>query len=100
LKLRLARVLIAIAMAIVASGMSTALAWVADECCDDGCPGALDGNCPPNCSSPCAKIRAALDAQATPTLSLPREESSFACGDPAAPDLPLIVTGVFHPPRS
>jgi hypothetical protein len=100
--LRIARLLLALVLAIVASGApSVVRAAFDEECCEQGCDDPDEGTpCSPDCSGPCAN--AAHPLVPMPARSLAREAAarSSARMDTVVPVLPLVVTGVFHPPRS
>jgi hypothetical protein len=96
------RLLLAVALVAVVSGLPrVAHAVLVDDCCAEPCDGGADGEqCPPSCTNgTCAK--------AFPTAVPPRAgEQAAAAADPAqhristaAPALPLVPSGVFHPPR-
>jgi hypothetical protein len=95
--------LLAAALVAAVSGIpQAAYAALADDCCAERCESERDGRgCPPNCPSPsCVKVfpsavpQSRLDAVAAPEPREPREAWI------AAPALPLVLSGVFHPPRA
>lgn len=102
MSVRIARLLLALVLAALASGTpSVVRAALDEECCEQGCDHPDEGKpCPPDCSGPCAKVATPLPA--IPARGLAREPAarSTARIDTVAPVLPLVVSGVFHPPRS
>jgi hypothetical protein len=99
--LRSLRILVVLAITALTSGIPHIVEAVDDDCCTESCDG-LDGKrCPPNCNSGlCAKVQASLGAVLAPCLG-PRPMSVHSVVVAvASPELPLVVTGVFHPPRA
>jgi hypothetical protein len=100
--LRSLRLLVVFAVTALTSGIPHVVTAVMDDdCCTESCDG-LDGKrCPPNCDGGlCAKVHASLGAVLAPCLG-PRPMSGRAVVvAQASPELPLVVTGVFHPPRA
>jgi hypothetical protein len=100
--IRLARLLIAAVLVALASGAPSVIRAALDaECCERGCDGPAEREpCPPDCSGPCVKLAAA--PAAIPATNVERQVArrSAASTGVAAPALPLVVAGVFHPPRS
>jgi hypothetical protein len=100
--LRFLRIAFAAALIAVVSGVpQAAYAALVDDCCAERCEGDPGGKrCPPNCpSASCAKVFPSAvplsgfehvptrgDAEPRPALAV-------------APTLPLVLSGVFHPPR-
>lgn len=100
--LRSLRLIVVFVVTALNSGIPHVVAAAMD---DDGCTESCDGfdgkHCPPNCDSgPCAKVHASLGAVLAPCLS-PRPVTARAVAvAEACPELPLVVTGVFQPPRA
>jgi hypothetical protein len=96
------RVLLAVALVALVSGLPrAAYAVLVDDCCAEPCDGGSDGEqCPPSCTNvTCTKVF----PSAVPP---PTGDHVAAAADPAqrlvstaAPALPLVLSGVFHPPR-
>lgn len=99
---RIARLLLVLVLAALASGAPTVVrAALDEECCEQGCERPDEGKrCPPDCMGPCANSPTTLAAG--PAQSLRRVPTARAAASTRtqAPVLPLVVTGVFHPPRS
>src|SRR5512133_594855 len=99
--MRALRAFVLIAASVFTSGVPQVVAAALDDdCCVETCDGALDGkHCPPNCDRcACANGHASLAAVVVPFPG-PRpttEHARFAAHD--SPELPLVTTGVFHPP--
>jgi hypothetical protein len=102
LSLRIARLLLALALAALASGAPTVVrAALHEECCEQGCDYPDEGKpCPPDCGGPCAKVATPLPVTPARCLARAPEARSVASTGAIAPVLPLVVSGVFHPPRS
>jgi hypothetical protein len=100
--IRIARLLLVLVLAALASGAPTVVrAALDEECCEHGCDGPDEGKpCPPGCSGPCAKVATPLPMSPSRWLARQPEARSVASTGAIAPVLPLVVTGVFHPPRS
>ncbi len=103
MSLRIARLLLVLVLAALASGAPTVVrAALDEECCEHGCDSPDEGKpCPPGCSGPCAKVATPLPI--TPAWCLIREPADARCtvsNGTRAPVLPLVLSGVFHPPRS
>lgn len=102
MSIRIARLLLALALAALTSGgPSVVRAALHEECCEQGCDYPDEGKpCPPDCGGPCAKIATPLPA--TFARSLAHEPAARSCPSTgaSAPVLPLVMSGVFHPPRS
>lgn len=100
--LRSLRLLVVVTVTVLTSGIPHVVAaTMDDDCCAESCDG-LDGKrCPPNCDSgSCAKVLASLGAVLAPCLS-PRPVAARAVAvAEACPELPLVVTGLFQPPRA
>jgi hypothetical protein len=100
---RVLRAFVLIAMSLFTSGVPQVMtAALDDDCCVETCDGALDGkHCPPNCDrGECAKAHASIIAIAAPFPGPgpSAEPAPFAAH--ATPQLPLVTSGVFHPPRA
>ena len=101
--LRLFRIALAVALVALASGLPQVVsaALGVDECPGE-CDGGLDPqHCPPNCSQgACAKV---IPSTAAPSRGgdSPFDTQPGAVGPDvgAAPVLPLVLSGVFHPPQ-
>jgi len=97
------RLLVVIAVSVLTSGIPHVLAAALDdECCTEACDGSLDGKrCPPNCErGTCAKVSVSLGAVLAPCLAPRPTRSEGAFVAALTPELPLVVAGVFHPPRA
>lgn len=102
--LRTLRIVLAVALVAITSGAPRVVMAAIDDgdCCAQPCSGALDGkHCPPNCTQgACARLLPPVVA--TP-VTLERLGDSLVerCIAPElVPTLPLVVRGVFHPPRA
>ena len=102
--LRRLRIALAVALVAFASGLPhvVSAALGADECEYDG--GLDPQHCPPNCSQgacACAKV---FPSSAEPSQGVdgPLDTPPGAVGPDvgATPVLPLVLSGVFHPPQS
>lgn len=97
------RILVVITVTALTSGIPHVLAVALDDdCCTQACDGSLDGKrCPPNCDrGACAKVHAAVTAIAAPTHGV---DATFGIAITLAqlpPALPLVTSGLFHPPRA
>ncbi|OFX25813.1 MAG: hypothetical protein A2V77_09385 [Anaeromyxobacter sp. RBG_16_69_14] len=104
--LRLLRIVLVVALGAFASGLPhvVSAALGADECAGE-CDGGVDPHhCTPNCSQgacACAKV---FPSFAAPSQGIdnPLDTPPGAVGPDvgAAPVLPLVLSGVFHPPQS
>jgi len=96
------RTLVVLAITALTSGIPHVVAAAMDDdCCTASCDG-LDGKrCPPNCDrGSCAKVQASLGAVLAPCPE-PRPMSvRFVVVTQASPALPLVIAGVFQPPRA
>lgn len=94
------RIAIVVAVTALSSGIpQVALAALDDDCCTSPCDGFDGKRCPPNCpSGVCAKVHVSLGAVVAPSVG-PRliTSRSIVIAEPT-PQLPPVVTGVFHPP--
>jgi hypothetical protein len=100
--LRSLRLIVLFAVTALTSGVPHVVAAAMDDdCCTESCDGVDGKRCPPNCDSElCAKAFASLGAVLPPCLSpRPVTARSVAVAE-ACPELPLVVTGVFQPPRA
>lgn len=100
--LRSLRILVVLAVTALTSGIPQVVAAAMDDdCCAESCDGFDGKRCPSNCNSGlCAKVHASLGAVLTPCFG-PRPMSGRAVVvAQTSPELPLVVTGVFHPPRA
>lgn len=101
MSIRIARLLLVLVLAAIASGVPTVVRAALDEhCCEQGCDDPDEGkHCPPDCMGPCANSPTPLAAG--PAQSLHREPTARAAASTSAqaPVLPLVMTGVFHPPQ-
>jgi hypothetical protein len=101
--LRFIRAALAVVFMAIVSGVPQAVyAAVVDDCCAERCDSERDGRgCPPNCPSPsCVKVfpPAVLQSRAAGAVALARQEPGAT--RVVAPVLPLVLSGVFHPPRA
>lgn len=100
--LRVVRAVLVVGLVALASGVPHAVLAAVDV---DDCAMACDcefgtNHCPPSCTKgACAKsIFSAADRQAA--FAAPHSASTRApCLGAAAPVLPLVARGVFHPPK-
>jgi len=101
--LRWARLAVSVALIAIASGApQTVLAAIgALDCCADPCDGEREGEgCPPDCShGACVKVLRSIVAPAMAFERTAREGVERGSLSDAAPVLPLVVQGLFHPPR-
>jgi hypothetical protein len=99
---RFVRAAIAVVLVTIGSGVPrTAVALLDDDCCVEQCDGeGGDESCPPDCASAtCAKVIApAIAPPATACLTV-RADGGTALPGAARPVLPVVLGGVFHPPR-
>jgi hypothetical protein len=100
---RLLRAALAIALVAIASGAPrAAIALLADDCCVEECEGEGGGEpCPPDCTrGTCVKILTSAVAPSAVTSGTPGDQDRRSVPpDAHRPVLPLVVAGVFHPPR-
>lgn len=98
---RLARAAIAVALVTIASGAPrAAVALLEDDCCVERCDGEGGESCPPDCTrASCVKVVASVVAP--PVASGPLADHVVGAVLPGAhrPVLPVVLGGVFHPPR-
>jgi hypothetical protein len=93
--------LLAAALVALVSGVPQA-AWAAfgDDCCVERCESERNGDpCPPSCpSASCAKVfpPAVPPSRAAEVVDVEVERRPLGA---VAPALPLVLSGVFHPPR-
>ena len=95
------RLLVVIAVSVLTSGVPHVLAAaLEDECCAEACDRSLDGKrCPPNCErETCAKVSVSLGAVLAPCVGPSATCIERVLVAAMAPELPLVVSGVFHPP--
>jgi hypothetical protein len=99
---RLARLVILVVLAALASGAPTVVRAALDaECCERGCDDPDEHEpCPPDCNGPCVKVAAPPAAMAATNIERQLAPRAAASTGVAAPVLPLVATGVFHPPRT
>jgi hypothetical protein len=94
---------LAAALVAAVSGVPQA-AWAAldDDCCVEHCQSERDGHgCPPNCpNATCVKVFPSAVAHSRPEAAVAPERSTLRVAWIIAPTLPLVVSGVFHPPRA
>jgi hypothetical protein len=101
LQIRSPRLLAAVLVAVLSGVPQAAWAAAGDDCCGERCESERDGrDCPPNCPSPsCAKVfPSAVPPSRAGSLDAPDRAEPGVAGI-AAPALPLVLSGVFHPPR-
>lgn len=102
---RFLRCALVTALVASASGATNVVlvAMDADECAT-GCDGdSGPRHCPPNCDQgACAKVTASLAA--SPAVAVTTRLAEVPGGDAPlfvrAPELPMVTSGVFHPPRA
>lgn len=96
------RILVVLAISALTSGIPDVVAAaVGDDCCTESCDGPGGERCPPNCDSgSCAKVQASLGAVLAPCLDPRPAGVRSILVALASPELPLVVAGVFHPPRA
>lgn len=102
---RFLRCALVTALVASASGATNVVlvAMDADECAT-GCDGdSGPRHCPPNCEQgSCAKVTPSLAA--SPGLAVMTPLADLVAGEAPvsvhAPDLPMLTSGVFHPPRA
>jgi hypothetical protein len=102
MRTRLVRMLVLVAMTVFTSGIAQVVAAALDEdCCVEACDRARDGkHCPPHCDAcPCAKVLAITGAVVAHGLGTGPMTGRAVPTLQASPDLPLVVAGVFQPPR-
>jgi len=100
--LRSLRLIVVFVVTALTSGIPHVVsAAMDDDCCTEFCDGFDGKRCPPNCDSgSCAKVLASLGAVLAPSLR-PRPVTARAVAvAESSPELPLVVTGVFQPPRA
>jgi hypothetical protein len=102
MSLRAVRLAVAVAIAVLFSGVPQVVSAASADCCDERCEGSLAGKeCPPSCGfGACAKVRPAIDAGARPAIDLPVSPGVTYAREVRRPVLPVVTSGVFHPPRS
>jgi hypothetical protein len=100
--MRIARLLLVIVLAAITSGAPTVVRAAFDsECCEQGCNDSSERKpCAPDCTGPCANAHTPLTAGAPQCFRREPTARSVVNNGADAPVLPLVVNGVFHPPRS
>jgi len=98
---RAMHLVVALGLATLSTGVAQALT-ASDDCCDEHCEATLGGKgCPPNCSlGTCAKVKPAIDSALPEVAQAAPERRLVASVAGVQPVLPLVTSGVFHPPRS
>lgn len=98
---RALRLVAALGLVTLSTGVAQALT-ASDGCCDEHCEVSLGGKgCPPNCSlGACAKVKPAIDPARPEVAAAAATRSRIPPMAGALPVLPLVTSGVFHPPRS
>jgi hypothetical protein len=95
--------LVAAALVAVVSGVpQAARAALADDCCVERCESERDGrDCAPNCPSPsCLKAFPPAVPQSRSDVVVDLASPEPTAARIVAPVLPLVASGVFHPPRA
>lgn len=102
MSLRAVRLAVALAVAVVFSGVPQVVSAASADCCDERCEGSLAGNeCPPTCGlGACAKVRPAIDSGTRVAIETPVSPGRTRAHEARRPVLPVVTSGVFHPPRS
>ncbi|ACL64432.1 hypothetical protein A2cp1_1082 [Anaeromyxobacter dehalogenans 2CP-1] len=103
MRFRALRIAIVAGIFVLLSGAPQAMSAASAACCGDECErgGRDDGGCPPTCNvGDCAKVRPAVDPRGTPGLDAPIEIGRASVARDAQPVLPVVTSGVFHPPRA
>lgn len=98
--LRRVRVMVAIAVTALSSGIPhVVMAALDDDCCTEPCD-VFDGKrCPPYCQSVvCAKAQVSLGAVVASSVVPQPIRPQVVVVNHATPELPLVVNGPFHPP--
>jgi hypothetical protein len=100
--LRALRIGVALGIAVMFSGVPQLVSAATDCCDEERCEGSLAGNdCPPACSlGACAKVRSAIGSTAEVTIGLRVSPGRPCAPSDSRPVLPVVTSGVFHPPRS
>lgn len=100
--MRIPRVLLVLVLAAITSGAhSVVRAALNEDCCKQGCHDPSDrAPCPLECVGPCAHATTTLAASAAPYVGREPTARSTATRATARPVLPLVITGVFQPPRA
>jgi hypothetical protein len=99
---RALRLVVAVGLATLCSGIAQAVTAGSDDCGEEHCEGSLGGKgCPPTCTlGACAKVKPAIDPARLPVVEAPAPRG-WACAETSLlPALPLVTSGVFHPPQS
>lgn len=102
MSLRAIRLAVALTVAVLFTGVPQVVSAASADCCDGRCEGNLAGNeCPPSCGlGACAKVRPAMSAGARAALDVPVSPGVTCAREDRTPVLPVVTSGVFHPPRS
>lgn len=101
--LRPLRVVVALAVIALSSGIPQVVAAaLGEDCCTEPCDGFDGERCPPSCppcpTGVCGRAHASLGAVvATPVIPQPIVTHANVI-DQATPELPLVVSGLFRPP--
>lgn len=98
--LRPVRVMVAIAVTALSSGIHrVVIAALDDDCCTEACDGFDGKRCPPNCKSVvCARAHVSLGAVVASSVVPQPIRPQAVVVNHATPELPLVVNGLFHPP--
>ena len=101
MSLRAVRLAVSLAVAVLFSGVPQVVSAASADCCDERCEGSLAGNeCPPGCGlGACAKVRPAINAGARAAIDVPVSPGRTCAQEDRRPVLPVVTSGVFHPPR-
>lgn len=94
------RAALAVVLVTIGSGVPrAAVALLDDDCCAERCE--TDGSCTPDCASAtCAKVVAPALAPAAPAPLSAHADGGAAASGTERPALPVVLGGVFHPPRA
>lgn len=101
MSLRALRLAVVLTVSFLFSGVPQAVSAASSDCCDERCEGSLGGKeCPPTCGlGACAKVRPALSVGAGTPLEVPMSPGITYAREDRRPVLPVVTSGVFHPPR-
>jgi hypothetical protein len=98
---RALRLAVTLGISVLLSGAPQVVSAASPDCCDERCEGSGDDSgCPPTCSvGACAKVRPAMSSLDRGAFGAPATSGRAYAGADAPPVLPVVTTGVFHPPR-
>ena len=88
-------------LALLLSGVPQSVSAASTDCCDERCEGSLAGDeCPPTCGlGACAKVRPTIDSDSRTVIDAPASPGRSCAQEDHRPVLPVVTSGVFHPPR-